>query len=198
MRKNLSFVSAIFLAASYLLFALLALVDFPSLYLPMQNWLSDLGSYAMNPRGAIFYNMGIISAGLAMIPFFLGLARWTHPANKVQRLMLRLTQGFGCLAGLAMVMTALFPINLGGVHGFWSAVLYIFLGTAFAFSIAALRYFPHYPRWLLGVGVVVVLANLLWSVALNTYLMEWITVGLFLAYTVLLGIETRHQAAYTL
>lgn len=51
--------------------------------------------------------------------------------------MLLITQGFGMFGALAMVMSGLYPINFFALHSFFSTCLYILLGTAFAFSVAA-------------------------------------------------------------
>jgi hypothetical membrane protein len=183
---------------SYLLFGILALINFPGSYSPQRNWLSDLGSFQSNPQGAIFYNLGIFIAGAALLPFFLGLAEWAIKGNKKQKIMLFLTQLFGCSGALAMLMSAVFPITVKSAHSFWSASLYILLGTAFAFSAAALRYHPRHPRWLLILGVLVTIEDLIWSLVLNTYLMEWLTVALFLGYILLLGIETKRKAIFSI
>jgi hypothetical protein len=196
MKRYLSFGSSIFTVISYLLFAFLSLVNFPAAYSPMSNWLSDLGSYQLNPRGAIFYNLGVMVAGISALSFFMGLSSWALAGNKKQNAMLFLTQLFGSLGSLSMVMSALFPINIEGTHAFWSASLYILMGTAFAFSVATLRYHSRYPRWLLFLGVLVAIEDVVWSVALNIYILEWVTVALFLLYILLLGIETQRKALY--
>ncbi len=35
-----------------------------------------------------------------------------------------------------------------------------------------------------------------WGMVLNTYILEWLTVALFLFYILLLGIETNRKAMY--
>jgi hypothetical membrane protein len=196
MKHYCSFLSSLFAPIIYLLFANLALTSFPGNFSPQQNWLSDLGSSQLNPEGAIFYNLGIIFTGITLLPFFLGLRVWLIKEHKTQNIMVFLTQLFGCLGAVAMVMSALFPITVTGAHSFWSAALYIVIGTAFAFSVAALRYYPRYPKWLLAVGVLIAVEDMLWGTILNTYLVEWITVALFLAYVLLLGIVTRQKEKY--
>ena len=192
--KRLSFVASVVTVVGYLSLALLAWTRFPNAYGPASNWLSDLGSGAANPAGASFYNAGIVLAGVCTLLFFLGLSVWKMAGNRKQLAMLYLTQTFGSLGALAMVLSALFPIHTGDAHAFWSAALFILLGTGFAFSVAAFRYHAAYPRWLLFVGVAVTIEDFVWSVALNIPVVEWITVGLFLLYVLLVGIETRRRA----
>ena len=191
MKRNLSLFAGILLVVIYLAFALLAKASFPGRYSPLQNWLSDLGSFQLNPKGALFYNLGIVLVGALLLPFFSGLGSWKLEGNRVQNAMLLLTQIFGCLGAFAMVMSAVFPISVPGVHSILSAALYILLGTAFGFSVAALRYYPRYPKWALAAGVLVAAEDMLWGIALNTYLMEWLTVTLFLGYVLLLAVETK-------
>ncbi len=47
-------------------------------------------------------------------------------------------------------------------HSFFSIFLYILLGTAFGFSVAALRYYPTCPRWLLILGALTALMDILY------------------------------------
>ncbi len=157
----------------------------------MSNWLSDLGNADLNPHGALFYNIGIVAAGVVLVPFFLGLSQWKMGNNRTQNLMLRLTQGFGILGALALVMSGLYPINFPALHSFFSTSLYILLGTAFGFSVAALRYHATCPRWLLILGAITALVDILSGVFHTVYVLEWVTVSLFLCYPVLLGAQTN-------
>jgi hypothetical membrane protein len=196
MKRNLVFFSSVFIVTGYLLLSFLAFTNLPTRYSPLENWLSDLGSVQLNPKGAIFYNLGIILTGIILLVFFSSLVEWKMAGNKKQNAMLLLTQIFGFAGALAMILSAVFPITFEGIHSFWSALLYILLGTAFGFSVAAMRYYPNYPRWLLVLGGLVAVEDMVWGLALNTYLMEWITVGFFLIYIFLLGIVTRRKEMF--
>jgi len=189
--QNLSFISGILVVLVYLVFTLIAFLRYPVSYSPIRNWLSDLGNVDLNPHGATFYNAGIISAALLLMLFFLGLSRWMIENKKVQIIMLRLTQVFGIAGCICMMMSAIYPMNFLEVHSFWSAALYIMLSTGFAFSVAALRYHHNVPRWLLFLGVSTALMVNLTSFQTSVYVLEWITVLLFLSYVSLVGIETK-------
>ena len=195
---SLSFVTSLFAVVCYLTFALLAFAQYPLPYSPMSNWLSDLGNADLNPHGALFYNIGIVATGIVLLLFFLGLSRWKMENNRRQNLMLRLTQGFGILGALALVMSGLYPINFSALHSFFSICLYILLGTAFGFSVAALWYYPTYPRWILIMGALTALVDILSGVFHTVYVLEWVTVSLFLCYPVLLGIETNRLISETM
>jgi hypothetical protein len=181
----------------YLVFALLAFAHYSLPYSPLNNWLSDLGNPDLNPSGALFYNIGIVATAVALLPFFLGLSRWKMANNRRQRLMLFLTQGFGILGAFAMAMSGLYPINFLALHGFFSACLYILLGTAFAFSVAALRYHATYPRWLLVVGASTALVDMLYGVLHTVTVLEWVTTALLLCYLGFLSAETKQRSSAT-
>ena len=191
--KYISFIGGILAVLCYLVFALLAFSRYLMPYSPMKNWLSDLGSVELNPDGAIFYNIGIISTALFLIVFFLGLSVWKIEDKKGQIIMLRLTHAFGILGSFCMMMSAIYPINLYEIHAFWSTSLYILLSTAFIFSVAMLRYHQKVPRWLLILGISIALMVILTNFFPNVYLLEWITVFLLLNYVALLGIETKRM-----
>jgi hypothetical membrane protein len=188
--RAISFASGMFAATAYPTLALLAYSDYPQPYSPARNWLSDLGSADLNPAGAWFYNLGIVATGAALVPFFLGLSRWKMGKRGGQRIMLLATQVCGLLGALALIMSGLYPISAFASHSFFSACVYVLLGTAFGFSVAAVRYHPRCPRWLLALGVATALVDLLFSVVLNVPALEWLTVALFLSYLVVLGAAT--------
>jgi len=189
--QNMSFIASILAVLFYLAFTFLAFCRYPLPYSPTTNWLSDLGNPNNNPQGAIFYNIGIISTALLLILFFLGLSMWKIKDNRVQSIMLLMTQVFGISGAFSMIMSALFPINLFKIHSFWSSALYIMLSTAFIFSVATLRYHQRVTRWLLLLGVLTAVIVIITSFFQTVYVLEWITVFLFLSYVALLGIETK-------
>ncbi len=173
----------------YLSLALLAYLNYPGPFSPGANWLSDLGDANQNPQGALFYNLGILLTGLLILAFFLGLSQWKMENRKVQNRMVQVTQAFGVLGSIALVMSAVYPISVLEQHRFWSISLYFLLGTAFAFSISALRYQPGCPKWVLVLGGAVALADILSGILHEITLLEWITVALFLTYILVLSLN---------
>ncbi len=196
MKRQISYVSSLLLVFIYVLCTFLALLQFPTNYSPFTNWLSDLGSPAMNPQGWFFYNIGITCSSSLLIIFFLGFSVWKKADNKKQHIMLRLAQGFGIAGGLCMILSAVFPINIPGIHSFFSTALYILIGTSFVFAVVSLVYYPKFPKWMMVLGFLVAIEDMLWGIVLNIYIMEWITVILFLVFTLLLGLHTRVRLKY--
>lgn len=196
MDQKVSWLASILLVLFYVVFSLFAVSHFPGSFSPLSNWLSDLGSNELNPKGAIFYNIGIILGGFFSLVFFLGLSTWIKKDKKIQNIMVYLTQLFGVLGGLSMILSAVFPITAKEIHSFLSATLYIFFGTAFTFIIFALRYYSKFPKWLLALGILTVVVNIVWSLILNVFPLEWATVGLFLLFILLIGITTKNRDRY--
>jgi hypothetical membrane protein len=189
--RPISSISSVLLVLSYVTFTLLALASYPLHFSPMTNWLSDLGSKDLNPSAALFYNVGIMITGLFLAIFFFGFSAVKLERNRVQNLVVLFAQIAGLVGALAMVMSALFPINLPVAHSFWSAALYIAIGTAFAFSVAALRYYQKCPRWILILGILAALTDMVASIFFGTVrILEWVIVALFLCYLLLAGLET--------
>ncbi len=188
---NISFIGGILALVCYVFFTLLAFFKYPLSYSPIRNWLSDLGNVDLNPDGASYYNIGIITTALFLTAFFLGLSRWKIEKMRFQIIMLLLAQFFGILGSLSMIMSAIFPINQLEVHRFWSISLYFMLATAFVFSAAALRYYQIIPRWLLILGVLPAVMVNITNFFPTVYILEWITISLFLGYVGLVGFNTK-------
>ncbi len=136
------------------------------------------------------------------MPFFLGLTSWAIAANQRQLRLLLLAQGLGILGSVALILSGLFPETFPALHGPLSAVLFILLGTAFAFSVTAIRYVPTCPRWLLTLGAVTALADVMYGIFNSVRPLEWVTTALFLCYVCSLGVQTsrlerRDQKALT-
>lgn len=189
----ISFYAGILVVICYISFTILAFSQFPLPYSPTSNWLSDLGNPNLNPQGAIFYNFGIIATAILLVLFFLGLFVWRIVNKRIQITMLYLGQGFGVSGAFCMIMSAIFPISMFEIHSFWSTALYIMLSTGFVFLAAALRYHSNIPRWLLILGISTAPSVILTSLFQTIYILEWITLVLFLSFVSLVGIVTRRQ-----
>lgn len=191
MKKRMSFLSGLLIPLVYGVFTLLALLRFNGSFSAVHNWLSDLGSPSLNLAGYSFYNTGIVLTGVLLFFFFWSLSIWRKPGNKRQNIMLLLASIFGSLGGISMVLSAVFPIDIPDVHSVFSAAIYVFIGTGFVFTTVSLVYYPKFPRWMLVLGILIAIEDMLWSMLFNTYIMEFVTVGLFLLFTLLLGLHTR-------
>jgi hypothetical protein len=174
----------------YLALALVSRSFYPGAYAPATHWLSDLGDVRQNPQGAVFYNLGILLTACLLLVFFLGMSRWMLENHRIQNLMVRVTQVFGVLGCLSMGMSAVYPIDHLPQHRIFSITLYILLGTGFGFSVAALRYLPRVPRWVLGMGILTALADMASGFFHEATWLEWVTVALFLGYVFVVSLVT--------
>jgi hypothetical membrane protein len=178
----------------YIIFTILAYTHYPLSYSPMYNWLSDLGNPDINQFGAAFYNIGIILTALSLFIFYSTFLRIRIKGKTVQNVMTYLTVTLGWIGSLALIMSAIYPINNPSKHSFFCMVLFFCLGSAFAFAVAALRYHPQTPRWLLGSGIIVVMVNMIVQIFFNDVpISEWINVPFLLVYCVVMGFSA-HRA----
>lgn len=177
---------------TYLGGALAARLAYPGPFSPAQHWLSDLGDASQNPAGFWLYNLAVVLTAGPVLIFFLGFSGWKLASQRVQNRMVLLTQVFGVLGCLALALSAVFPINQIALHRVFSISLYILLGTAFVFSVAALRYHATFPRGVLALGLAAAAFDLASSFLNQVTWLEWIVVFLFLAY--LLALSTCRRA----
>ncbi len=122
-------------------FTIISLTYFPGGYNPFVNWMSDLGSSKLNPRGAIFFNVGCIISGIILFPFFIGLYEWYIGGRKNKRLTI-LTQLSGFYCAFAMIMIGIFhEDDFLIIHIIWAVSLFTVSVLTFIFpSVALYKY----------------------------------------------------------
>lgn len=146
-------ISALLSVLAYVIFTSLAYIKDPMEISPLRNWLSDLGNELSNPQGAIFYKVGVIVSALLIASWFtFGLSEWRLRGKMIQSRLLFIAQVSGVITAFALMMSALYPINHFKIHAFWSDLNLIMFGISFAFSVAALRYHPKFPKIHLFLG----------------------------------------------
>jgi hypothetical membrane protein len=183
--------SSMLISAVYLPLMTVALLKYPEAFSPTSNWLSDLGNRILSPEGSAYYNSGVIASGSLLIMFFLALRSIQLKNSKPQGAMVYLSQAFGIVGAIGMILSGLFSIDDPSKHGTMSAILRIGIGTAFGFTIPALLYHKGARRWILAIGGATAVLDLIVSVFFNNVqILEWPVILLFLVYCVLLGIET--------
>lgn len=189
-RMTLAFFAAILACAVYLASAVLAYSRYPLRYSPLTHWLSDLGNRDVNAAGAAYYNAGILVVAALLLLWFIGLRQWRVPPNRLQPWLLLVAQSAGALGALAVAMSAVFPIDMLQAHAFWSRAHYMMLAMGFGFSVAALACNPRFPRPLLYIGTLAAFSPLATLIAGDVYWLEWVSVGLFLAYVGSVGVSS--------
>lgn len=192
-RFPICFYSGLPAAVIYVVFTVLAYVQYPLSFSPLRNWLSDLGNQIENPQGAAFYQAGVILAALFQAVWFVGLSQWRLEDAVAHRRLLFVAQFSGLLASFALIMSALNPINMPEVHSFWSQIHFMLSGIAFGFSVTALRYHQEFSNAILCFGIgAAILPLLMFTVGKGeTYWTEWVAVGVFISYILTVGNASR-------
>jgi hypothetical membrane protein len=166
----------------YLCFTLISYAYYPAAFNPRDNWLSDLGNGSLNPSGALIYRLGCVLTGVLLALFFIGLRVMTRGQSTKVRIFFSLSQGFGLIAALALIMTGIFSEGAHASHSFWSAVLYISFGTAVFFCGWAFLYLPRFSRSLSYFAFAITVIDWVMSAFNKTRFLEWIVVTLMLVF----------------
>jgi Protein of unknown function (DUF998) len=189
-------VSGLAAVVTYLAFTIAAYLSYPGTYGPLRNWLSDLGNPIDNPSGAVFYRLGCGLTAVFLIAFFAGLSGW-NTGDRKMRILLITSQTAGALSALALILTAVFPLGTQtDMHRFWSMMLYLLLGFFLTFSATSLLRHPAFARRVAYYGFVTAAFNfvngaVLTAVIGDVYVGEWISVGMFMIYVLMLANSSR-------
>jgi hypothetical protein len=172
----------------YLLFALVAFLEYPGAYGPLTNWLSDLGNPLDNPSGAIFYRLGCMLSGAALVLFHLKLGIW-NTGSKKTRVILNVAQCMGVFSAVCLIITGMFPLGTStGIHSLWSMMLYISLGFFLTFSATALMKNPAFKKGFGYYAFLTAAVNFAFGAILHEiFWAEWISVGMFIAYVLMVA-----------
>lgn len=182
-------------AVLYPLLASASYFLYPRNYSPLQNWLSDLGNTLVDTNGGILYNIGCIATALLLGRFYVGMNAWRTNDRILSRL-LSIGQVSGLFASLALILSAVFNIGTHPVlHSRLSMLLTIGLTWFLSFSNAALLRHPGFRKPVGIYGFVAAAATLVYGVFFNTPLGEWIAIGMFMSYVVLLAVVQAKEPA---
>lgn len=187
-------IAGVLVIVFYCVFTFTSIALFPTAFSPVNNWLSDLGNSSFSPRGAVFYNIGCILTGLALMPFYGGLYKW-YTSEKRRKVMIMVTQAAGLFSAFALIMIGVYSEDYMAQHVFWSDVFFIFNLIVLILANVSLMTHPRFRRPIGYYGIIVALINLLFVVASNTPLLEWFTVFTALGYAGLLSYNTLRPRA---
>lgn len=167
-------------------FAVVSFARYPSAYGPFTNWLSDLGNPLVSPSGAAFYNLGCIIAGAFQFPFYIGLRKWDTGERKT-RVFLTVARVAGGFSAFALIMTAVFPLGSHtSTHSLWSMMVFVGIGLFEIFSATSLRRHSAFPKWMASYGLSAAVVNFIAVAVFETFLGEWIAIGVFISYVLML------------
>jgi len=172
----------------YLILALVAFLKYPGAYGPLTNWLSDLGNPLDNPSGAIFYRLGCMLSGAALVLFYLKLGIW-NPGSRKTRVILNVAQCMGVFSAVCLIITGIFPLGTSTeIHSLWSMMLYISLGFFLTFSATALMKNPAFKKGFGYYAFLTAAVNFVFGAILHEmFWAEWISVGMFIVYVLMIA-----------
>ena len=198
----LSYFAGILIILIYVIFTAVSFMNYPTSYSPLSNWLSDLGNYSRNPSGAIYYNIGMVLSGFIMVIFFIGYYKWFEGLRRRwTKILLGLAIISGVAAGVSAASVGLVSEDLGIIHTYLSIMIFLNFGDSLIFSTAALFTHPKFVRPIAYFSLVYLVVNysLLLIVLLimfqymlpSYYLLEWIDIGMLLAYVEMMAYNMR-------
>lgn len=176
------------------LYTVLTLISwgfFPGPFNPLNNYLSQLGNSSLNPAGAIFYNMAIFSAGLSLIPMFLGIYKF-YSREKASRLLI-LILFLGILNGISIIMSGIFSEDFYEQHVVWSLMIFVTMIPLLFTTNIGLWNYQDFSKPISIYGILSGLFDTIFVIYVVLFgtstgaILEWITVFAYMSWTILVA-----------
>ena len=176
----------------YVTLGFISFSQYPAAYSPLHNALSQLGAPSLNPSGAIFYDLGGILLGALTIPFYLGMSRW-NTGDKFLRVLIAAAQVAGILSSLGLAWSCVFTAGANiALHALGAGAAFLSSMFFWIFVAFALLRIPSSIKWMAYFGYLPLVSNIVLAlIPAGRFLIEWVSVGLFLVYVVLLSYNSR-------
>lgn len=178
--------------AVYSVLSFVSYLHFPAAYSPLHNALSQMGAPSLNPSGAVYYDLGGILMSALLVPFYLGMRRW-NTGDRLLRILITGAQVAGIISSLGLAWSCVFTAGpditlhvMGAGTAFISSVFFwIFM----AFTLLRI---PESIKWMAYFGYLPLASNTVLAVIpAGRFLIEWVAVGFFLVYVVMLCFNGR-------
>ena len=174
----------------FCIFTLASGVQYPVSFSPLDNWLSDLGTALKNPAGDVYFNVGSILAGVALLIMVIGLGIWKDGKNGTLLLAGRIC---GVICALAMMLIGVF--HEGTIyHTVMAFSFFVMLALFLALTSAALWRHAAYVKWIGYYSILVIVIDVIFVYTFIAYdhlpIWEWIAVFGGLAWVALLAYNT--------
>ena len=183
----------------YCTFTFISISLFPVPVNPVRNFLSQLGNANLNPDGAIFYCLAVILAGLAAIPFYVGLYQWVTRIKKNN--LMKVALAVGVVNGISIIMIGIFSESVHfTLHVFWSFLIFITFVPILLIVNTILLGYPEHNKLISYYGLIVAVIDiiLLAAVTIGGFeeggigsIMEWAAVFSYLIWVGLMAYNTR-------
>ncbi|KKH93396.1 hypothetical protein EO95_15280 [Methanosarcina sp. 1.H.T.1A.1] len=162
-------------------------------YSILNNWISDLGNSSRNPNGHIYFDVGCILTGIAIIILAVGLEKWKTTNRKQDNLIL-LSRYCGLLMAFALIMVGIFSEDYGRIHYFWASVYFILMLIFLITMNIALKNHPSYIKWIWYYTFISILIIFIFMftviIGLQIPILEWLAVLSGLIWIGLIGYNT--------
>ncbi len=181
----------------YCIFTYISATFYPQTFGPLETYLSVLGNSSLNPDGALYYNLGVISAGLSLIPFYIGL--FVSRKDTSYPHILAVVFLAGIINCISIIMSGVFSEDVYDLHFFWSFMIFLSWIPLLLLANGVLIQMQGAFR---GTGVYGMLLGLFDSVFVAYVIMfgsgggailEWVTIFSFLGWAVLLAFVTWRE-----
>lgn len=182
----------------YLVLAVGAWALYPADFGPRGNWLSDLGNRDLNPGGAPFYRLAGILGGLGLAGFFLLLDGRSWGRRRAVAVPAVLARACGTVAAACFLMTGVFSEDMMPWHGWFSIANFAAFGTAIGLTAVAGACGAALPRWLTALCFAAWGFDTASAVLGETRWLEWVVVGLLIAFVTglsIAGVRSARRAA---
>lgn len=157
----LSTYSGILTIIFYFNFSITAMIIYIGPYTPLDNWLSDLGAIALNPNGAIVYNVGCMLTGIALVFFFIGFNEIKADV-RMDKIMLILIQLFGYGCAVSVFFIGVYPGEFVIEHAVFSVSIFAFLQPVYIIgSIFISRWdtSSRFKKFVVVYGIIITIFN---------------------------------------
>ena len=176
----------------YILFTWISASHYPGTFGPITDYLSVLGNSGLNPEGAVFYNLGVASTGLLLIPFYVGLYLTFGAFDKSKAILI--SGLIGLLNGASIVLSAVFSEDFYDLHFIWSFMIFLtWIPILFLTNVHLVKQEGILrPIGVYGLGLAIFdtafVIHVLTSGTSTGAINEWITIFAFLGWTILIGL----------
>lgn len=190
----------------YISFTVIAIAQFPHTVSPIDMYLSTLGNADISPDGAIFYNLGVILAGLAEILFFIAI--YVHYSQHGRRWILMIGLIAGVISGISASMSGVHPERVIEItdltsittyeHETWSIIIFFsFILVLLAFSLTFWR-MGGTSRWIALYGFLVCAIDVIFVATVLSEsqgaIVEWITVFCYLIWVLIVSLDVLKRS----
>lgn len=162
-------------------------------YSILNNWISDLGSSSKNPTGHIYFDIGCILIGIAIIISTIGLVKW-KTVNRKQYDLILLSRYCGFLMAFALIMVGIFSEDYGRIHYLWASSFFILMLIFMIIVNISLKNHTSYIKWIWYYTFVSILTDFIFMFAfiigLHIPILEWLAVFSGLIWIGLIGYNT--------